>query len=33
MSDNEMNESFDLDYKRAEIVPAIRKPVKGKSIR
>lgn len=33
MSDNEMNETFDLDDKRAEIVPAIQKTVKGKSIR
>lgn len=29
MSDNELNEQFDLDDKRAEIVPAIRKSGKG----
>lgn len=33
MSDDEMNETFDLNDKRAEIVPAIQKPIKGKSIR
>lgn len=29
MSDTEMNETFDLDDRRAEIVPALHKPNKG----
>lgn len=29
MSDNEFNETFDLDDRRAEIVPALQKSNKG----